>query len=64
MKHIPQDAESLIKQLDELYPARCIAPGESLEDHLRYAGGRDLIQTLLDRLKNADGYTSLTKRRV
>ncbi len=64
MKQLPIDAESLIIQLNETYPARCIKPGESLEDHLRYAGMRDLVETLVGRLKSADGMTQLNRRKV
>jgi hypothetical protein len=28
------------------YPPRCIRPGETLEDHLRYAGKVDLVEAM------------------
>ena len=43
---IVQYAQALVELLDQMYPARCISPGESLEDHLRHAGKRELIDDL------------------
>lgn len=37
----------LLDDLNEQYPARCLKPGELVEDHLRYAGKVELIQRLL-----------------
>lgn len=64
MKQLPYDSEGLIKQLDALYPPRCILPGETLEVHLRYAGARELVDVLLGRLKSADGLDQLKRRKV
>lgn len=64
MKQLPLDTESLILQLDETYPARCIKPGETLEEHLRYAGLRSLVDTLMGRLKSAEGIQTLNRRKV
>lgn len=42
----PEFSEDLIKKLDRDFPPRCIRPGESLEDHQRYAGKRELVDKL------------------
>lgn len=47
MKHLPATARELVDALDKAYPARCIRPDESLESAHRYAGARDLIDTLI-----------------
>jgi hypothetical protein len=44
---LPASSRDLIAALDKLYPPRCIAPGESLETAHRYAGARELVETLL-----------------
>lgn len=44
---LPLDSQELVERLDKLFPARCIQPGESLEDAHRYAGKRDLVEALL-----------------
>lgn len=46
---LPQFSYDLIDLLDKTYPNRCMRKGESLEDHLRYAGKRDVIEMLLSR---------------
>ena len=50
MRIIPQLSEDLIEDLEEHYPPRCIEQGESIEDHLRYAGMVELVQNLRARL--------------
>lgn len=54
MKALPPDAESLVLELDEAFPARCITPHETLEQHLRYAGKRELVDWLLHLLKRTE----------
>lgn len=44
----PVSATELVDLLDELYPPRCIAPGQPLEEAIRYAGSRDLIDMLIN----------------
>jgi hypothetical protein len=51
VKSLPVYASQLVEELNASVPARCMRPGESLEDHLRYAGQRDLIESLLRRLE-------------
>ena len=51
LKSIPTFSTDLIKALDESFPAECIKPGQSLEDAHRYAGKRELVETLLHKLK-------------
>ena len=48
LKAIPTFSTDLIKELDEKFPPRCIGSKESLEDAHRYAGKRELIETLLN----------------
>jgi hypothetical protein len=43
----PATAEQLIDILDQTYPHRCLAPGEDVVTHHRYAGIRELIDQLL-----------------
>ena len=43
---LPGNSVDLIEQLDAMFPPRCIHMGESIEDHVRYAGKCDLIQFL------------------
>ena len=43
---VPVRSEDLIERLDNAYPARCKTPGESEEEHQRYAGIRQLIDEL------------------
>lgn len=51
MKPLPNFSVDLIQELDELYPPKCIAPRQALEDAHRYAGQRELIDTLKARLE-------------
>ena len=51
---LPDDTPGLIKLINEENPERCIRPKESHEDHIRYAGRRDLINELNERLALAD----------
>lgn len=46
MKTIPAYSTDLIKELDKLYPPRCVRPGETLEEAHRYAGKRDVVEHL------------------
>jgi hypothetical protein len=46
MKQLPRLSIDLIAELDKLYPPKCIAPGETLEAAHRYAGLRELVDTL------------------
>lgn len=46
MKVLPHSVPDLIAELDVMYPARCIAPDESLHEAHRYAGKRELIEEL------------------
>lgn len=46
MTPIPQDVESLIKELESFYPPRCIVPNDRLEDALFYSGQVELVQAL------------------
>jgi hypothetical protein len=39
----PAFTETQVKFLEEMFPARCMGPLESVEAHLRYAGKVDLI---------------------
>lgn len=57
---IPLNTLEFIDLIDRAYPQRCMSRGESLEDHHRYAGMRELIdemvQMKLDYLEGqADG---------
>ena len=42
----PDLTEPLLAWLEAHYPARCLGPRETVEDHLRYAGKVELIATL------------------
>ena len=46
LKILPLQTEQLIDTLEVSYPPRCIAKDETLEEHLRYAGAVDLVETL------------------
>lgn len=50
MNPIPDGAQALIEELEELFPPKCKDPHESLEDHARYAGAVELVQALRLRL--------------
>ena len=52
--YLPPLSAALIEELDAQNPARCIKPGESVEDAHRYAGRRALIEELLARLQAAE----------
>ena len=54
IKPFPLDASDLLVRIDEEFPPRCIAKDETLEDHLRYAGKRELIDELKLRLEAAE----------
>jgi len=45
---LPAGTEHLLELLDNLCPPRCIAPGETLEQAHRYAGARELIESLIE----------------
>lgn len=47
---LPYTAIALVEELAKSIPARCIRANESLEAAHRYAGQRDLIESLLLRL--------------
>jgi len=51
MKALPATAAALIQELDASHPARCIAANEDLVAAHRYAGARDMIESLIRRLK-------------
>ncbi len=51
MKPLPHTAIQLVEELAKSIPQRCIQPGETLEAAHRYAGQRDLVESLLLRLK-------------
>lgn len=42
----PEVPRELVDWLQRLYPPRCLMPNETVEDHLRYAGMVELVQTL------------------
>lgn len=42
----PDIDESIVLHLESLYPPRTLGKGETVGDHLRYAGACDLVQTL------------------
>lgn len=44
---LPRDTVTLIGWLDQAYPRRCIARGETLESAHRYAGQRELVDQLV-----------------
>lgn len=55
-------ARDLISLLDEAHPPRCIGPTESLEQAHRYAGARELIESLVTLLEQEDEEASLASR--
>ena len=57
---LPYLAADLIDMLDEAYPPRCIAPGQTVESAHRYAGARSLIDSL--RAMQARGEVDPTKK--
>lgn len=54
MQKLPAMAADLIRELDRTIPERCIGAHESLEDAHRYAGKRELVLSLLLRLKASE----------
>ena len=52
-KVLPLTTEQLIESLEVSYPPRCIGKNESLEDHYRYAGASELVQTLRSLLERS-----------
>lgn len=50
MNRLPHTAASLVEELAKSVPERCIGSNESLESAHRYAGKRELVQSLLMRL--------------
>jgi hypothetical protein len=51
MYRLPVFASQLVEELNKSHPARCMRVGETVEEHQRYAGGRDLIDSLVIRLQ-------------
>lgn len=51
MNQLPQFAADLVRELDKSTPARCMGANESLTDAHRYAGKRELVDSLLLRLE-------------
>jgi hypothetical protein len=45
-RKLPANSLDLIKELDDLFPPKCIGIGEKLDDAHRYAGKRDVIEFL------------------
>ena len=48
LEDIPRDSHTLIKMLDAMVTHRCISSGETLENAHRRAGGREVIDFLLN----------------
>lgn len=48
MRDFPTFTDAQVSALEELFPARTIKKGESIEDHRRYAGMVDIVQMLRD----------------
>jgi hypothetical protein len=44
----PMNSGELVRWLHAAYPQECIKPGQTLEDAHRYAGKRELIDELID----------------
>lgn len=42
----PHVSPEIVEHLEGLFPPRCLAPGEPVEDHLRYAGAAELVATM------------------
>lgn len=49
----PRFTEEQVTFLEKLYPARCISPRETIEDHIRYAGKVDLIASMREHVPGA-----------
>jgi hypothetical protein len=45
---MPATSAELIALLNRTYPARCILPDETVSNAHRYAGARDLIDSLIE----------------
>jgi hypothetical protein len=45
--HFPHRTYDMIDMLDKTYPHRCMGSKENVDDHIRYAGRRDLIDELV-----------------
>lgn len=54
MNTLPAMSRDLIAALNEAFPARCVRPGESMEDAHRYAGRRDVVEFLISLLDRQD----------
>lgn len=54
MKALPPTAVDLVRELDALYPPRCIGRDERPEDAHRYAGMREVVEYLLARAATTD----------
>jgi len=63
LNELVADSRHLIQALDAMFPHRSIGYGESLEVAQRYAGKRELVDFLLDRLKLAEQRTESDGRR-
>jgi len=50
-KELPLTAEELVKELDVIYPEKCPSPEDSSKDIWMYAGQRELVRVLVQRLK-------------
>lgn len=48
---LPAYAVDLVRELEASVPERCIGHNESVESAHRYAGKRELVQSLIQRLK-------------
>lgn len=48
---LPKNAYDLIRLLDKEYPHRCLRLNESVEEHQRYAGAREMIDGLVEWMK-------------
>lgn len=44
---IPTKTDALIAALEEMYPLRCIRPGEAIDEAHRYAGARAVVEHLV-----------------
>ena len=49
---LPSNSYDLTKELNALWPPRCIRKGETLEDAHRYAGAREVIEYLIANLED------------
>lgn len=50
----PLLSKPLLDLLDQAVPPRCMARGETVEDHLRYAGQRELVESLRFQFEQAN----------